>query len=1060
VAAVTDVARPIYLFSEAIADGDSFIDAVRGSQASFNLTTATARNVVDCSFGVVDNVLQQYYILLVGGANDNSSVFISNPGPPPRLFRCLTGVLWTPVEIFRWSTNIVFRLESTFTTFDGQTQLYIDDILDSLKDTVECVCEFIEWFADLLRAIGDDIAGNSGQCDGTGGEDLGATIGGCIFYIVASLFDALCCFITLIYKFGDLLVRLVVSLGLGQAYTFVARIDDASNTRCNTIGPDDVFYCSIYRNTFVLIFFDYPSFLTGQRRELAMLPEQCPAEVCALPQCSSDDDCAATSLFGVADGTGSCLVSSGRCLYSAASCSGNGPVAPVANCFGDVGGNMCVLGDCTGFSCPGAPPYDATYECDCVCPTDPVRAWTTTITELAQCLGDLLVETYGPGAEALRCFIVNFVSLNVEFFDFVFDVASQFGIIVTTPSQADLNTRELVRAFRGLCQCIVDILVTLSEGAGGISVTALEKLLATIAQIVECFCTLTVRVFDALVILVEQLFNWFLTGSVPTQFTDIFVIVIESLVDVIGLIFYVLAAIFYGLAGVPLNGGLIDVGDAFFDVGDTIKELASDIANAIIDIIEFFAECIGGLIEFTFGLFACFADLVVGDTDACGSDLFDPLLPCLEQLGQLLLELFNFLLEGLLDAVLCAVRFIGCFVGEPDLITAVQCPTVTNSTCDDINFLCILEEGLCVIGVLADFGCDTFACDDPFITCGITEVFCFLDLLLLDVLKFIEPIVNDIIGVVNDIIEWVNEELCRYIPIWPTADCVAALGLSPIASFNPSNFFPALVGVFPPIEQCCVNNFASTDLNVPNANFGLECFDPSFFKLTFVNQFVDRTCVQIDVSGCWLYLTTAEIIATGANGQCCQSPTPPTGCQFGPCCPSSKRTEVDVDALRNASVAMYHMSGERFDQLYANATAWQEYTTRNAQLAENYAMRQIRERQRADRTPDERAAFATALAKLRQSTFLERYSVDELLTTLESDEARQVTFPVGATSSCVRRLRRTLFADSASAAARASWPPTAQFVEGEAAAAMSSLERVLGTTCVGLVEAQFDSMVI
>jgi len=60
VAAVTDVARPIYLFSEAIADGDSFIDAVRGSQASFNLTTATARNVVNCSFGVVDNILQQY----------------------------------------------------------------------------------------------------------------------------------------------------------------------------------------------------------------------------------------------------------------------------------------------------------------------------------------------------------------------------------------------------------------------------------------------------------------------------------------------------------------------------------------------------------------------------------------------------------------------------------------------------------------------------------------------------------------------------------------------------------------------------------------------------------------------------------------------------------------------------------------------------------------------------------------------------------------------------------------------------------------------------------------
>jgi len=57
-AIVTDTVRPIYLFSTAINDGETFIDAIRGWDASYNLSFDTTRNLINCTLGVGDNLIQ------------------------------------------------------------------------------------------------------------------------------------------------------------------------------------------------------------------------------------------------------------------------------------------------------------------------------------------------------------------------------------------------------------------------------------------------------------------------------------------------------------------------------------------------------------------------------------------------------------------------------------------------------------------------------------------------------------------------------------------------------------------------------------------------------------------------------------------------------------------------------------------------------------------------------------------------------------------------------------------------------------------------------------------
>ena len=922
---VMDVMRPVKLYSAAIANGDTFLDAVRGSQANFNSTIDNARNVLNCTLAFATNVVQQYFVLIIGDTTNTSAAFIPGPGPPPVLFECATGLLWSPIELLKYVINILTRLESTFTTFDGQLHWYLDGIADSLRDTIYCICQLIGWFADVMRAIGDDIKGAPGQCDGTTGGDLGGAIGGCIFYIIGAVFDFVCCFAVIGSNIALELLLLFFEYIVGTLYIFVSRIDDASDTRCLIVEPEDAFYCSIYRNPALYLVFDYLSFQTGSRRPLTGVPPQCPAEICSLPKCSTDADCTSSPLYGVA---ARCDLAYGRCLDTVGSCNANVlPVFPATNCLSNPAAGMRSLGKCSGFVCPG-PIIDATFPQNCRCPSDQVRDVLTLFITLAECIGRLFLETFGPGAETIRCFLVRIVELFVEFVDFFFDLAAQFGIIIDMPALLDVSTRELVRSVLGICDCLARMVVLFGTPAPGN--TSLNKLVATIETIIRCACDIGVLVFDVLVVVVEELVNWFRSGTLPDAFLDAFDLIIKAIIDLIGLAFYFGAAIFYAMSAVPPGApALRDVGDALgpgknppsqLGAGAFIKLHSYEAAAAVADILEFVAACIGGLIVFAFKLFACIADLAIGESDAC-EDLFASLLPCLEAIGNLIILIIDWLCGGCVSTLTCIIKFVGCFIGldAQDLdglcIDTENALFISDELCAAVNVACLAEEALCFLFIPVDFGCDTFNCPNRPIWCVVWDIACGVDLILFNVLSFINKIFQKFVDFAEKVANFFRKFACfgcGGFNAQNDPDCVEECS---DISLNDANILAGYPFVYQIKDKqgnlvlnnmlldCCIDNAASnTSANITVFKPTLLCFNESFVKVRFINDNANHNCIVEKRFACFIHLTDQEIFDTAFSTTCCQSTTGQPECAPG-CCPSRKRELYSNETLLDYGAA-------------------------------------------------------------------------------------------------------------------------------------------------------------
>jgi len=79
----------------------------------------------------------------------------------------------------------------------------------------------------------------SGVCDGVGGSNVLADLGGCALSLVAGLFDVVCCLVRLIATALVDAIVLVYTAIIGTVYTVIARIGDLADTRCNVIAPGE-----------------------------------------------------------------------------------------------------------------------------------------------------------------------------------------------------------------------------------------------------------------------------------------------------------------------------------------------------------------------------------------------------------------------------------------------------------------------------------------------------------------------------------------------------------------------------------------------------------------------------------------------------------------------------------------------------------------------------------------------------------------------------------------------------------------------------------------------------
>jgi hypothetical protein len=157
--------RPLTLIIENIGEGDPVFEDV---QFSINGTVDTLTRIVNGTLGFGTNVFQQYWITIAQITSGGLVPGVDFIAPPPVLFECATGLLMSPVVLLRTILNLVFELERTFTTYNGQLNWRLTPTLDSLLETVLCLCRLVRWLGDGLRFIGNDIqaaCSSTDDCD-------------------------------------------------------------------------------------------------------------------------------------------------------------------------------------------------------------------------------------------------------------------------------------------------------------------------------------------------------------------------------------------------------------------------------------------------------------------------------------------------------------------------------------------------------------------------------------------------------------------------------------------------------------------------------------------------------------------------------------------------------------------------------------------------------------------------------------------------------------------------------------------------------------------------------
>lgn len=872
VAFASDVARPFVLGVRAIEDGQGFFDVLRSAHISFNGTANTGLALVNGTLYTVDNILQQYYILIIDAATDGGPL-VTVPGAFPRLISCATGFTWGPVEVIKWLINLfVAFITGDLFAYDGQLVWRWNEVLDMMYSPFFCLCDFIGWMDKLFRAIADDITGG-GACGGTTGADIGEAIGGCIFYIVAATLEMICCIVTTFFNLQRNLVYLLMEFLIGTVYTLIARADDATHTRCNIITAEDAFYCAVPRNPGAWMFFDYLDFQLGLRD----VSTACPRAICNMPSCTpiigqfgDNLECVDNPLYGVGN---YCLEGVDKCIETAESCSSGGGVPSPTDCTVTVDFLTCNLGTCDSGVCSETLP-ELTYGCNCDCEPNLWRNYGDLIVRLVDCLGKWFVNSFGQGAEFLRCFLTNIAAFVVELLLLLIDVIGQIPRLIDDPDALELSGLRFSHAFEGICNCIADAFANfVSDGTPASDIVSAFE---TIGKLIRCVCTSIVSIFSGVASLINLAIVAARSGHVvdPSLVKDAFLLIFQGIVEFSSILYYFLAALFYGLT-------LTDVGNAFTEVGDLVCENAALLVDSIVDFFVLVFNCIIGFVNFFLFPFICGALYPPFGSDAyiqCYNDyVLTFIFECLGELLTQILEIIDYLLGDFFAAIKCIIQMFSCIFGDaivPSICTANPIFTISDTECALAEFSCLIEQGLCEIGIPADLGCDAFACDEIGFLCDFYALFCRLDLILLDITSGIDLFINTvIIGPLEDV-------------------CICDIDESNLAGGFP------FIDAIPPTACCTMDG--SNSASPENFDFDLECSEDAFLDWNWVvypveigntNVFQgDLTCT-ITKHACWTTLTKAEILESYLNGVCCQSPNSTSAIGFLciNCCPMMKR---------------------------------------------------------------------------------------------------------------------------------------------------------------------------
>lgn len=831
---IMDIVRPFVLGIEAGQDSAlSGGERWEAAMLSFNGTASNSRTLLNATLALGDSLVQQVYFSIMKAALRSSRFqpIVEDPGPMPSMFT-LGVVLWIPMDIYVTVFNIIARVPSAFTTFDGQLVWRFTESIELLRYGLDVVGNFIEWIADLMRAIGAIIAGSPTACSGTSSDDYGPSIGGCILGVIASTFDFAYCALENFVLFTIDLFETVYEGIIGTIYTLITRAIFESETGTDwcvaPIAVEFQSFCSILPSPVPFWPLDFWTFQVGLRSTHVPFVV-CPNELCSLPSCESDENCQGRASIGVAT---RCDTRWGRCVDTRTTCQSGEPTRPGTNCVDDVTritDNTCTLGECSVHTCPVGNTME--FACDCQCPVNEYRRTASFLVLAVDCLGRVVVDLVGNVGDVFRCFIVNLACLFVEIVLLVCDVIAKIGILSTTPQFADISTFELVRAAESLVECInagIRLVSSPSQLSIVPTTTARQLDLAVTAFTSAITCTAS-AVFELL-----EIVRLFVQFFITLAKTGIVIDITTIPADFIELLFVLLAALFQVIAGF-FYVVIEELGDAFFEVGVFFKDNAALFGEATIALIEALFGCIVGFVETIFLFAVCLFQVVSSNFQSpClgAGDWLDPLIECFDLIAEIIFTTINTICGSCIEDLLCFINEVACYI----TVDIDICTRISPDECEALNAFCFLEDKLCDIGIPIEIiACPyPFTCTNPGILCPVFDAFSY----------FVVVLVN----------------LYNVIPFVPSSAIVTLL--------NDARAFTV------PPELCCTTNNV-LPLTQTNFDHSAHYSNP----LLIVTDGTDAGCPILAQTGCWAYLTRAELIASG-----------------GISCPSRKRALDDDEA--------------------------------------------------------------------------------------------------------------------------------------------------------------------
>jgi len=616
--------------------------------------------------------------------------------------------------LLQYVLRVLFNFPRFF-LFDMRHGFYIDPFLELLVDLFTCGCNIIEWFADVLQFISDEISIEMTQkaCGTIGHGDVGDGIGICILAFFSSVLRSFCCFVLYVPNAMQTNVVFLEEAVVGSIIHISNRALVMEKPCMPPADPEFVEYCRVPKNPGYI--FDMLAYIHGDERNVSV----CGPRVCNLPRCETDADCAFPYISQVAP---KCNLDLNRCIVTKEECDALNTTSvtfPVP-CIGPAAHSRAHVGECV---LEGSAPncvvttFEPAFNESCICTDDIFQSAVLGSTEIFTCYGEFVVGVVGPRANPLACAIQQGQAAFADFLAIGFDVVAHFDLIIDAKSEYSIDTDTFVFTVMSFSKCFTAAIADMTEAelttgsvAGQTLADSLNRAINGAGLLVRTFLETGKLLYDDII------------GRTTLEFQTVRKLsseIITGIFQIVGAAFEFIGALIQ--AFIDAGSGTI-----FVELGTTVYNDARIIGNALGGILAIIIECVFGSIAFFFNVFR----LLVGDITI--GELFHPLQDCLMRIEDLILQALKFVI----GEFLCIANQLVCLFFPVKSFS--DC--VPDGQCEELNLFCKLYTFLCNIAGRISIFETIFQCTDCRIDflCSLGESICSVTRVVADVFIGIE----------------------------------------------------------------------------------------------------------------------------------------------------------------------------------------------------------------------------------------------------------------------------------------------------------------------------------